>query len=194
MGRPHRFQAMCESCPSIDVRELRRNSQLSPGMSFSIFWHAGDVEVASVWVSVRGTNIALSFKTCAEGAEEWTYFEQVIPVDWTECYLGGGRPWFRCIAQTPAGNRCDRRVAKLYLASASGFACRHCYQLSYASQHERYAHRGLNKARKIRMRLGGDGNLMNPFPPRPKGMHRRTYERMRNQFDQAAQRCGLLVS
>ena len=31
------------------------------------------------------------------------------------------------------------------------------------------------RAQRIRMKLGGSGSLGDPFPPRPKGMHKRTY-------------------
>jgi hypothetical protein len=46
-------------------------------------------------------------------------------------------------------------------------------------------HRGLEQARKIRMRLGGGVDLLKPFPARPKGMHRRTFQRLRARAEAA---------
>jgi len=93
--------------------------------------------------------------------------------NWTDCYYGGQRPWFCC-----PNERCRRRAAVLYL-TRDGLLCRLCLHLAYPSQREDRAGRLLTKAQKIRMRLGGSGNMFQRFPPRPKGMHRNTYRRLR---------------
>ncbi len=95
----------------------------------------------------------------------------------TACHFGGQRPWFVCPVYCN-GRYCGRRAAILYGAGEL-FACRRCYGLSYASQQQTALHRGLGQARKIRMRLGGSADLLEPFPQKPRGMHRRTFLRLR---------------
>jgi hypothetical protein len=63
------------------------------------------------------------------------------------------------------GHHCGRRAAILYCADDL-FACRQCYGLSYASQQQSALHRGSKQARKIRMRLGGNADLLAPFSGR----------------------------
>jgi hypothetical protein len=63
-----------------------------------------------------------------------------------------------------------------------------CYVLAYASQQESSLHRGLGTAQKIRMRLGGSPSMMDPFPDKLKGMHWRTYDRLRRLYDVARTR------
>jgi hypothetical protein len=43
----------------------------------------------------------------------------------------------------------------------------------------------LEKAARIKQQLGGSGEYADPVPERPKGMHRRTYERLCNEAEKA---------
>jgi hypothetical protein len=86
-------------------------------------------------------------------------------------------------------------VTKLY-AGGRLFACRHCYDLAYASQQESLRERGLFKSQKIRMDLGGSPNMLEEFPDKPKGMQWRTYDRIRTTHDRARKKSmtGLMQS
>jgi hypothetical protein len=57
--------------------------------------------------------------------------------------------------------------------------------LAYASQQEKPMFRNLRKSQKIRIRLGGSPDPFEPFPEKPRGMHRRTYLRLREEADAA---------
>jgi hypothetical protein len=56
------------------------------------------------------------------------------------------------------------------------FGCRGCGQLAYRSQSQGAWERSLVRARRIRQRLGADGDAGDPLPPRPKWMRRQTYQ------------------
>jgi hypothetical protein len=104
----------------------------------------------------------------------WRDVECPVSITWTPCHYGGKRPWFVCPAQG-----CGRRVAILYLDGV--FACRRCYQCVYESQRRAGWERALAKAQRIRMRLGGSGSVYEPFPLRPKRMHRTSYAKLRRE-------------
>ena len=76
-------------------------------------------------------------------------------------------------------------VRRVLYGAGELFACRCCYGLAYASQHEALYFRDLKKAQKIRMRLGGSTVMSEAFPDKPKGMHWQTYERLRRAHDAA---------
>jgi hypothetical protein len=88
----------------------------------------------------------------------------------TRCHYGGSRPWFRC-----PNTGCGRRCGVLYRARDRRFACRRCHGLAYRTQHEQPDGRLLLKAERIWRRLGCD---FGDEPQRPKGMHRRTFQRL----------------
>jgi hypothetical protein len=99
------------------------------------------------------------------------------------CRFGGVRTYFICPGVVN-GVTCGRRVAKLH-GPERYFLCRHCYRLAHASQNENAWDRAMRRANKIRQRLGGDPGMTAPFPPKPKGKWRRTYERLREQAFEA---------
>ncbi len=173
-----------DDCRSIDVRYLHREGILSSGRSHSLSWLDEDGQKeASIRVNVMLGVVKLIYRYQSCGESEWEDIEESVPLDWTDCNYGGIRPWFLCPGVVN-GPHCGRRVAILYMAGRY-FLCRHCYRLVYESQREHRASRLVRKAQKIRQRLGGEPGLMYPFPAKPKGMHWRTYERLRWEAEMA---------
>jgi hypothetical protein len=96
---------------------------------------------------------------------------QVIAISWSEQADGKGvRAWFVCPS-------CGRQRTKLYLDSE--FKCRACHRNPYKSKSLSPHQRQLAKANSLRIKYGGRPGAGNPFPPRPKGKHLRTYARDR---------------
>jgi hypothetical protein len=140
-------------------------------------WRRGEREVSSIGLVAEHGRVVLKYRRRRGGlGDEWEDVEQPVYLTWTPCNLGGKRPWFVCPGVV-SGRYCDRRVAILYSAGRY-FLCRHCYDLTYRSKQASDRLGPLHKARRIRQRLGGSANLMEPFPERPKGMHRSTYHRL----------------
>jgi hypothetical protein len=101
---------------------------------------------------------------------------QQIRVLWTGCHLGGERPWFLC-------PHCQRRVARLFNGLGT-YHCRACVgNPPYASQTKSAQNRPHFQLCKLRLRLGGEASLTAPFPERPRGMHRRTYMRLKHRAE-----------
>jgi hypothetical protein len=117
------------------------------------------------------------------GGGEWEDLAETVRIVRVACRFGGARPYFICPGVVN-GIACGRRVAKLH-GPRRYFLCRRCYRLAYASQSEGASDRTLRRANKIRQRLGGDPGTAAPFPPKPKGMWHRTYERLREQAVEA---------
>jgi hypothetical protein len=183
MARPFLGALTCESCPWIDVRQWHRERRLCPGHQFSWSWTRGGEPAGTVTVRVESAAVVLNYRCDSSGSGEWKSIQQKVPITLTACHLGGQRPWFVCSVYNN-GRYCGRRAAILY-AAGELFACRRCHGLSYASQQQTPLYRNLEKARTIRMRLGGTADLLAPFPAKPKGMHRRTFQRLRARAEAA---------
>lgn len=111
-----------------------------------------------------------------DGAELLALAENTYRLAWSPCQFGGARPWWIC-------PRCGERAAILYLASVRMLGqCRRCLRLAYPSQGDGVVgvvDRAFARAAAAKRRVGGGYSAAGDFPPRPRGMHRLTYERLR---------------
>ena len=119
-----------EANRSIDVNQLRKEGCLSPGWHGSWEWKCDGERMA--WISLRmGRNSLLLDYNFRRSGEEWQSISERVQIVHEPCRFGGTRPYFECPGVVD-GNRCRRRVTKLY-GAGSYFLCRHCYGLSYSS-------------------------------------------------------------
>lgn len=92
---------------------------------------------------------------------------------------GGLRWWFVC-------PRTQNLCTVLHCPpGATAFAGRLAWRMSYLSQRRSHQDRPLEKARGIRMALGGGPSMLEPFPDKPKWMRWATYDRKQAQADVA---------
>jgi hypothetical protein len=167
-----------ESSLSIDIRGLNRDGTLKQGNRGALTWSRQGKLVRTVDYIVSEQGLILSYRIRTRGGE-WEYFMQTLIIDYTRCHYGGQRPWFLC-------DGCDRRAAIVY-SFGGRFKCRHCGNLTYASQQDEMFDRPMRSLHKIGTRLGASLNMFSSFPPRPKGMHSKTYAGIKTKFDRAQQ-------
>jgi len=108
--------------------------------------------------------------------------DQTVQMETTPCRFGGRRWWWVCPAT-------GRRCSKLYLPNGgTRFLSRGpgAYRLAYASQNGGPLDRSHGRLARLHRKMGGDyGYADDPPPPRPKGMRRRTYDRLVAEWEAA---------
>jgi len=174
-GRLYGGGLTVEDCLTLDINKLARDRIVDAGT------HSGTLTWAKC--ATGETVGSMGYEVHVDGPHivrlrfYWgqPHFDETVWLETTRPYFGGVRWWFTC-------PRCAGRAAKLHLPPGDKrFLCRRCWGLSYESQRESPMFRALTQAQKIRLRLGGSTDTTAPFPERPKGMHRRTYQRLRDQ-------------
>jgi hypothetical protein len=153
-----------EQTRSIEIGALQRAGYFAAPKQGWWIWQRKDEITGSARIDWNGDQLRIR--------------DQAIDLARAPCRFGGYRLWFRC--------SCARHVSTLYSPSGRPWACRHCYRLTYATRQAIPRDRHLMRAQGIRQRLGGSRNMLDPFPPKPKGMHWRRYDRMRDVHDQAS--------
>jgi len=158
------IEKIAEGQDYLDARELRRANVFGDGWrSFrpSLRWPS------IVKITAARYQIQLELENQVR--------PQQIRVSWTRCHLGGFRPWLHRL--------CGQRVARLFKGTG-GYYCRPCLgNPMYASQPKSSQGRRHFQACKLRLRLGGVASISAPFPERPRGMHKKTYLRLRRRAE-----------
>jgi hypothetical protein len=152
-------EALAADC--LDVRELYKASAIDGG------W------ITLPWAGFRWP--AIRKMRAARYLVQIELRNQVIPqlvrVSWTWCHFGGTRPWLHCPF-------CEIRVRRLFKGLA-GYFCRPCVgDPPYESQLRNDTARAYLRAYRMRERLGGSRPVVDPIPPRPFRMWRRTYDQI----------------
>lgn len=161
----------CHEFHSIDIAWLRRNGLFAPGTSSTLRWSRRGTQTGSIGIQCQADCIRLVYRHKPSG-EDWIDVNERVTLVETATRFGGRRPWFVCLS-------CSRRCRILY--GGGRFRCRRCNGLKYDTQYEPPFARAATRALKIRERLGGRGGIDDPFPAKPKGMHWRAYERLKEE-------------
>jgi hypothetical protein len=180
-GRPAAWPTTLGDFHRVDLRYLRRHGCLRAGHAGTLRWSRHGRETGWIRFSVEaGAEALWLVYGVRSGADEpWEDVAERVPLVRTAQPLGGERQWLACPA---CGRRC------LVLHGGRRFRCRCCLGVPYGSQHEAPHYRLMHRAQAIRERLGGAeyASLAMPFPPKPKGMHRATYRRLRAEAERCA--------
>lgn len=161
-----------DNCRSLDVRRLQKEGLLTAGRVAVWSWTSRGETESAIQVKAESGRLILTYQHQNRGGP-WQPMEYPVLLDWTACTFGGERAWFICPARG-----CGRRVALLYIGSPGIFTCRHCNHLAYASQREAADDRAARRANTIRRRLGWPPGMLTGGW-KPKGMHWKTYWRLR---------------
>ena len=95
-----------ESQHRIDIRWLRKQRYLQPGISGTLSWSCRGLASGSIDFRVETERLILNYRNRQNGGE-WENIADEIIVTWTPCNYGGNRRWFLCPG-------CNRRVAVIY--------------------------------------------------------------------------------
>jgi hypothetical protein len=125
--------------------------------------------------------VRLQYTTTRWGGEKHAS-DYWIELTTTPQPFGGRRWWFQC-------PRTWQRVGKLHLPpGALTFASRKAYRLGYHSQRTTPSNRAIDRAFKLRRRLGADGGI-GDYILKPKGMRWATFDREMMKVEKAEAVC-----
>lgn len=158
---------------SVDVRYLKRKGWLDEEYHTNITWSYDGVITDRIFVFTEPNVVTFKFKV-QNNSGAISDKEVSVSLVNTDCTYGGRRSWFICPS-------CEGRVALLYKADQS-LKCRKCSNLPYESQSEtkfgRLTRRKHVKLHTLKIKYG----MEFPFRIRPKGMHEKTFQHIKDEY------------
>jgi hypothetical protein len=134
------------------------------------------VQTGAIGIIAQSNGVRLVYSlTDRDGVK--TQVNELVPFAYTPTRFGGRRQWLTCL-------KCRRRCRRIF--GGSYFRCRQCHGLVYASTREPIYQRAIDRADRLRKRVGGNRGAFDgePFPPKPKRMRWRTYQRLEKQYEE----------
>jgi hypothetical protein len=177
-----------ESCYALDINYMHREGSLQQGAHGMMYWIRTDFfgaeHTASVSTYRTARGIILIY-ALGDGRPQHLFYH--IDIAQLPCNYGGIRPYLICPGHDSArAVTCNRRVTKLYkLPMGQYFFCRQCHSLTYTSCNT--SGNALKIARRQTRRVARKLQLRTvPSRPalieRPKGMHKKTFELLKDEF------------
>ncbi|WP_291201645.1 hypothetical protein [Hyphomonas sp.] len=152
----------------LDASDLKRRGLTRNGSVSHLYWKGSDTAPGPSLKVVGGENaITLSY-AWRRGDDLWQKHEERVGLHHHARQFGGCETYFLC-------PKCARTVKRLY-GGGVRYLCRTCHGLVHASTQERPGSRATRKNQKLRRRLGVEIGLGDWIGPKPKGMHRKTFE------------------
>lgn len=185
-GRSCIKKILVEDCFQINIDKLYRLGGIGVKHDYILKWqHPRNREVFSeIRVKADNNSLILSYEAVIKATQERLGIQTLIEIEWTNPPLGGRRPWFIC-------PECNKRIGKLYKPNNEHFFwCRLCWDLTYQSRMDGNdsISVALNKINRLKKKLRwncGDEEVAteySPLPPRPKGQHKKTYQKIIEQI------------
>lgn len=154
----------------LDASDLKRRGLLRRGAYSQLFWKGrGGEPGPSIRIKGGKDTVELQYGW-RRGNEPWQLHEERVALRHHERNFGGCETYFLC-------PKCARTVKRLYSGGVR-YLCRTCHCLVHASTQERPGNRATRKNQKLRRRLGAEIGLGDWIGPKPKGMHRKTFEKI----------------
>lgn len=169
-GHNNKGRRTVEGQYRLDASDLKRRGLTRNGSVSHLYWKGSDSAPGPSLKVLGGEDVITLSYAWRRGEQPWQDHEERVALRHHERNFGGTETYFLC-------PKCARTVKRLY-GGGVRYLCRHCHNLVHASTQERPGNRATRKNQKLRRRIGAEIGLGDWIGPKPKGMHRKTFEKI----------------